>query len=61
MTATPNLFVRFLKQEEGGATAIEYGLIMALMVIGLVAAMSSVGTETNASFQRAADSYPTNP
>ena len=36
-------FVAFLKDEEG-ATAIEYGLLAALISIAAIAAMTSVGT-----------------
>ena len=38
-------FVRFLKSEEEGATAIEYGLIAALISIAAVAGMSAVGIQ----------------
>jgi pilus assembly protein Flp/PilA len=57
MNQTPRLFSRFLADEQG-ATAIEYGLILGLMVIALVAALTGTGTETNQAFQKAADSYP---
>ncbi len=51
------LFSRYAADKRG-ATAIEYGLILALMVIGLVAALTSVGVETNAAFERANDGFP---
>lgn len=34
---------RFLR-DESGATAVEYGLLVAIFSIGLVAALTSVGT-----------------
>lgn len=34
--------IRFLK-DESGATAIEYGLIVALIVIGIIASVQSIG------------------
>jgi pilus assembly protein Flp/PilA len=36
--------LRRLAEGREGATAIEYGLILALIVIGLIAAMSTVGS-----------------
>lgn len=41
----------FLKDEEG-VTAIEYGLIAALIAIMLIAGASAAGTELNALFTR---------
>jgi len=40
---------RFLKNESG-ATAIEYGLIAALIAVVLVGALTTVGTNLNAAF-----------
>lgn len=37
-----NLFARFA-QDESGATAIEYGLIAALISVGIIAAASALG------------------
>lgn len=53
-----NLLTRFLA-DESGATAIEYALILGMMVIGIVAAVSSVGTATNSAFVAANDGFPT--
>lgn len=36
-----------LKFDQKGATAIEYGLIIALVVLAMMAALSSVATKTN--------------
>jgi pilus assembly protein Flp/PilA len=44
-----NLFVRFLKNESG-ATAIEYGLIAALISVTIIGAVTIVGTQLNATF-----------
>jgi pilus assembly protein Flp/PilA len=41
---------RQLLADDSGATAIEYGLIAALVSIGSVAAMSSLGTSLNDMF-----------
>jgi pilus assembly protein Flp/PilA len=40
---------RFLK-DESGATAIEYGLIAALIAVVIVTAVTTVGTRLNAKF-----------
>lgn len=42
-------FVSFFK-EESGATAIEYGLIAALIAVAAIAAMQAVGTGLNNTF-----------
>ena len=38
-----NLFVRFVK-DNSGATAIEYGLIAALIAVVIITALTSIGT-----------------
>jgi len=43
--------ISFLKDEEG-ATAIEYGLIAALISVGIVVTVKAVGTNLNAVFTR---------
>ncbi|GIK50433.1 MAG: Flp family type IVb pilin [Hyphomonadaceae bacterium] len=42
---------RFLKNEDG-ATAIEYGLIAALIGVAIIAAVSAVGTDLSELFGR---------
>ena len=44
-----NLVARFLKNESG-ATAIEYGLIAALISVAIIGGASAVGTGVNNSF-----------
>ena len=41
---------RFFK-DESGATAIEYGLIAALISVVIVAAVGAIGTELNTAFE----------
>jgi pilus assembly protein Flp/PilA len=41
---------RFLK-DESGATAIEYGLIAALVAVVLVGALTALGTQLSTTFQ----------
>ncbi len=43
------LFARFLKNESG-ATAIEYGLIAALIAVAIMAGAGAVGTSLNTKF-----------
>ena len=43
------LFARFRK-DESGATAIEYGLIAALISVALIAGASTLGTKLNTQF-----------
>ncbi len=58
MTKLKAMTLEFLK-DDSGATAVEYGLILGLMVIAIVGAISSTGTATSGAMQDAADSYPT--
>jgi pilus assembly protein Flp/PilA len=41
-----NLISRFLR-DESGATAIEYGLIAALIAVVIITALTTVGTNLN--------------
>jgi len=44
-----NMFARFMK-DESGATAIEYGLIAALIAVVIIGAVQLVGTELQTTF-----------
>ncbi len=44
-----NLMSRFIK-DESGATAIEYGLIAALISVALIVGATSLGTALNTKF-----------
>jgi pilus assembly protein Flp/PilA len=48
------LVIRFA-QNESGATAIEYGLIAALISVVIIGALSTVGTNLVAKFNQIAD------
>ena len=39
-------FFNKLKVDDRGATAVEYGLILAMIVLAMIAALSSVGSST---------------
>jgi len=43
------LFARFAK-DESGATAIEYGLIAALIAVGIIGAATTLGKNISATF-----------
>ena len=43
-------FIRKLSRSERGATAIEYGLIAALIAVAAITAMQGLGTSLNSTF-----------
>ena len=43
-------FLRNLKKNSAGATAIEYGLIAALIAVAAITAMTSLGTQLSTTF-----------
>jgi pilus assembly protein Flp/PilA len=45
---------RFVK-DESGATAIEYGLIAALIAVGIITAARLLGTEISTTFNKVTD------
>jgi pilus assembly protein Flp/PilA len=47
------LFNRFI-QDESGATAIEYGLIAALIAVAIISALTAIGTNLDAKFNAVA-------
>ena len=47
-------FRRFVK-DDSGATAIEYGLIAALVSVAIIAILSTLGDNLNATFKAVAD------
>ncbi|WP_019172631.1 Flp family type IVb pilin [Pseudaminobacter salicylatoxidans] len=49
-----NIFARFMK-DESGATAIEYGLIAALIAVVIIGAAGAIGTNLSDKFQTIAD------
>ena len=48
---------RFLKDEEG-ATAVEYGIMVALIAVAIITVVTSVGTQLNSTFQKVVDKLP---
>jgi pilus assembly protein Flp/PilA len=49
----PKYLMCFIK-DESGATAIEYGLIAALIAVGIIAAAKALGTQISATFNAVA-------
>jgi pilus assembly protein Flp/PilA len=49
------MITRFI-QDENGATAIEYGLIAALIAVVIIAALSLLGNSISSKFQTIANS-----
>jgi len=47
-------FFKLIKNDDKGATAIEYGLIAALIAVAIIAAVSSVGTSLSSTFDNVA-------
>ncbi|NWK95731.1 Flp family type IVb pilin [Sphingobium lactosutens] len=45
-------FIRKMLKNEEGATAIEYGLIAALIAVAAIGAMTSIGTKLNTTFNK---------
>lgn len=58
MKAARTLFTRFVACERG-ATAVEYGLICALMVLAVVGSVTALGSATGDKYNAIADAYPT--
>jgi pilus assembly protein Flp/PilA len=51
-------FLKLIKNEEG-ATAIEYGLIAALIAVAAIGAMTSVGSKLNETFSNVSSALST--
>jgi pilus assembly protein Flp/PilA len=51
-------FRKFVK-DDSGATAIEYGLIAALVSVAIIAMLTTLGTNLNATFKTVADNLAT--
>ncbi len=47
--------IRKLLKDDSGATAIEYGLIAALVSVAIIAMLSTLGDNLNATFKAVAD------
>jgi pilus assembly protein Flp/PilA len=52
-------FINKLLRDEAGATAIEYGLIAALIAVAAITAMQSLGNNLSSTFTTVSDSLKT--
>lgn len=52
-------FVKRFRRDENAATAIEYGLIAAIIAIGIIVALTAVGTELDTLFSGIGNSFAT--
>ena len=50
-----------LKKDEKGATAVEYGLLVGLIAVVIIAAVTLLGTELNNLFTLITDALPNAP
>ena len=50
--------IRNLFKNEKGATAIEYGLIAALIAVAIITAVGSVGSKLTGTFNKVATNLP---
>ncbi|MDH3239078.1 MAG: Flp family type IVb pilin [Alphaproteobacteria bacterium] len=50
MLITGHVWLKAFIEKDDGVTAIEYGLIAALIAVVIIAALSLVGTELNTTF-----------
>ena len=51
--------VRFMKEEDG-PTAVEYAVMLALIVVVCLGAVGAIGTQSSAKFQEVADKISSN-
>jgi pilus assembly protein Flp/PilA len=51
-----NKFISRFVKDESGATAIEYGLIVALIAVVIITAVTALGTKLSANFNTIASS-----
>lgn len=52
-------FIKKLRRNEDGATAIEYGLIAALIAVAAITAMQGLGSQLTTTFNTTADTLET--
>ena len=47
-----------IREEERGATAVEYGLIVALIAAIIIGIVSTLGSKVSSNFQKVSDNLP---
>jgi pilus assembly protein Flp/PilA len=58
MRSFANRVVNFLKAEDG-PTAVEYAVMLALIIVVCITAITAIGTNANKTFQNVADNLTT--
>ena len=58
MRTFANRVVNFLKAEDG-PTAVEYAVMLALIIVVCITAITAIGTNANKTFQNVADNLTT--
>ena len=58
MSAMYQFFLRFLKSEDG-PTAVEYAVMLALIVVVCITAITTLGTNANQTFTKVGNGLPT--
>jgi len=53
-------FMKTLRRNKKGATAIEYGLIAALIAVAAITAMSGLGSQLSSTFNKTKDTMAAN-
>lgn len=51
-------FINRFAKDESGATAIEYGLIAALIAVAIIAIVGTIGGQLQGAFQSISDQLP---
>ncbi len=51
-------FIKNFANDESGATAIEYGLIAALIAVAIIAALTALGPKLAATFDKVTEELP---
>lgn len=59
LAAKVNLWVARLRDEEEGATAVEYALMVALIAVVIIAAVTLIGSEAEETFSNVATNIGT--
>ena len=52
------MFLQRLVQDEEGATAVEYGVLVALIIAAVVAIIATLGGQINDAFKSVVDALP---
>jgi len=57
MTMVKNFLKKFIQDEEG-ATAVEYAVMIVLIIVACIVVVQTLGTKVNDAFQQVSDKFP---